>query len=85
MGAILGIVITLGMVFGGYIIAGGKMAIITHSLPYEMMILGGAAIGAFFVGNSFAVIKQAGCDVVKALAGPKWKRSDYQDLLCLMY
>ncbi|WP_411815922.1 flagellar motor stator protein MotA [Hyphococcus sp. DH-69] len=85
MGPILGIVITLGMVFGGYIIAGGKMGIITHSLPYEMMMIGGAAIGAFVVGNSFTVIKQAGGDVVKALKGPKWKRSDYQDLLCLMY
>ncbi|WP_425409242.1 flagellar motor stator protein MotA [Hyphococcus sp.] len=85
MGSILGIIITLGMVFGGYLIAGGKMEIIMHSLPYEIMIIGGAAIGAFFVGNSFAVIKQAGGDIVKALTGPKWKRADYQDLLCLMY
>ncbi len=85
MGSILGIVITLGMVFGGYLIAGGKMEIILHSLPYEIMIIGGAAVGAFFVGNSFAVIKQSGGDIVRALAGPKWKRSDYQDLLCLMY
>lgn len=85
MGPILGIVITLGMVFGGYIIAGGKMGIITHSLPYEMMMIGGAAIGAFVVGNDFGVIKQAGGDIMKALTGSKWKKKDYQDLLCLMY
>lgn len=85
MGPILGIVITLGMVFGGYTIAGGKMGIILHSLPYEMMMIAGAAIGAFVVGNDFGVIKQAGGDIMKALTGPKWKRTDYQDLLCLMY
>lgn len=85
MGPILGIVITLCMVFGGYTIAGGKMGIILHSLPYEMMMIAGAAIGAFVVGNDFGVIKQAGGDIMKAIAGPKWKRADYQDLLCLMY
>lgn len=85
MGSIIGIVVTLVMVFGGYLIAGGKMEIILHSLPYEVMIIGGAALGAFFVGNDFATIKQAGGDLMKALVGPKWKRADYQDLLCLMY
>ena len=85
MGAILGIIITLIMVFGGYMLAGGKFNIILHSLPYEMMIIGGAAIGAFTVGNSFGVIKHTAGDMVKVFAGPKWKKSDYQDLLCLMF
>ncbi len=73
MGPILGIVITLGMVFGGYLMAGGKMEIILHSLPYEVMIIGGAAIGSFVVSNDFATIKHVCGDIVKALTGPKWK------------
>ncbi|GJL93743.1 MAG: flagellar motor protein MotA [Hyphococcus sp.] len=85
MGAILGIVITLAMVFGGYVIAGGKFSIILHSLPYEMMIIGGAAVGAFLVGNSFTVIKHTLSDIVRVFTGPKWKKKDYQDLLCLMF
>ena len=40
---IIGIVLLFGMVFGGYTIAGGKMGVILHSLPYEMMMIGGAA------------------------------------------
>ncbi|MFO0411714.1 MAG: motility-associated protein, partial [bacterium] len=32
---IIGIVLLFGMVFGGYTIAGGKMGVILHSLPYE--------------------------------------------------
>jgi chemotaxis protein MotA len=85
MGSILGIVITVGMVFGGYLLAGGKMSIIMHSLPYEMMIIGGAALGAFLVGNSFSTIKHTGGDLVKVFTGPTWKKQDYQDLLCLMF
>ena len=85
MGSLLGVVITLAMVFGGYVIAGGKLEIILHSLPYEMMIIGGAAVGAFVVGNSVSVIKHVGGDIKKAISGPKWKRSDYQGLLCLMF
>ena len=85
MGAILGILITLGMVFGGYSIAGGNFKIIMYSLPYELMMIGGAAIGAFIVGNDFGVIKHTGGDIIKAFTGPRWKKSDYQDLLCLMF
>jgi chemotaxis protein MotA len=85
MGAIIGIVLTLVMVFGGYILAGGKMSIIMHSLPYEMMIIGGSAIGALVVGNSFGVIKHTGGDLIKIFTGPRWKKQDYQDLLCLMF
>ena len=85
MGAVLGILITLGMVFGGYTIAGGKFSIILHSLPYEMMMIGGAAVGAFVVGNDFTTIKHTAGDFGKVFGGAKWKKKDYQDLLCLMF
>ena len=85
MSSLFGIVLTIFMVFGGYIIAGGKMEIISHSAPYEIMIILGSATGAFVVGNDMHVIKQVGGDLLAALKGPKWKRQDYQDLLCLMF
>ncbi|MFN7452308.1 MAG: motility-associated protein, partial [Alphaproteobacteria bacterium] len=55
--SIVGIIFTLCMVFGGYIIAGGKFAIILHALPFEMMIIMGAAIGSFLVANKPEVSK----------------------------
>ena len=85
MGSILGIGIVLAMVFGGYLLAGGKMAIIMKSLPYEIMIIGGAAVGSFIVGNPMGIIKHTMADLVQVFKGPKWKKADYQDLLCLMY
>ena len=84
MNAILGILVTVGMVFGGYILAGGHMEIITHALPFEGMMIGGAAIGALLAANDFGTIKQTGADVLAAFTGSKWKKADYQDLLCLM-
>jgi len=85
MTSIVGILITLTMVFGGYAIAGGKLEIILHSLPHEMIIIGGAAIGAFVVGNDAHVIKHTIADVVRAIKGPKWNKKDYSDVLCLMF
>ena len=41
MYAIIGIVILLVLVFGGFVISGGAMGPVLHALPYEMMIIGG--------------------------------------------
>jgi chemotaxis protein MotA len=83
--SILGIIITLGMVFGSYLLAGGKMDIILHAIPHEMMAIGGAAVGAFLVGNDFSVVKQTGADLGRVFMGARWKKQDYRDLLCLMF
>ena len=83
--AIVGIVCIFAMVFGGYIMAGGKMGIILHSLPYELIIIGGATLGAFLLANDFATVKQTGKDLSKIFKGPKWKPGDYRDLLCLLF
>lgn len=85
MNSIIGIVVTLVCVFGGYILAGGKLDIILHALPFEMMMIGGAAIGAFVCGNDMHGVKSTLSDLIAVFKGPKWKRQDYADLLCLMH
>jgi len=85
LSSILGIVITLVTVFGGYVMAGGKLEIILHALPHEMIVIGGAGVGSFVVANDFTTIKQTFSDIVQVIKGPKWKRSDYQDVLLLMF
>ncbi|MEM7237966.1 MAG: flagellar motor stator protein MotA [Pseudomonadota bacterium] len=85
MFGVIGIVITVVMVFGGYLIAGGSMKIILGSLPYEMMMIGGAAVGAFVVSNSVGDVKHTLKDVGKVFKGPKWLDQDYSDLLCLLF
>ncbi|ALG88970.1 MULTISPECIES: flagellar motor stator protein MotA [Actibacterium] len=82
---IIGIVLIFVMVFGGYLAAGGKMAIILKSLPYEFTMIGGAALGAFVISNDMAAIKHTLKDIGKVFKGPKWKPEDYRDLLCLLF
>lgn len=85
MVGIIGILVIFGMVFGGFLASGGHLDIILHSLPYEMTMIGGAAVGAFILSNDFAGVKHTVKDVVKVFKGPKWKHADYRDLLCLLY
>lgn len=82
---IIGIVTVFGMVFGGYLAAGGKMALIIKALPYEMTMIGGAAAGAFMIANSGGVIKGTLGSIGKVFKGAKWKPDDYRDLLCLLF
>jgi chemotaxis protein MotA len=82
---ILGILVVFVMVFGGYMAAGGKLDIILAALPFEMMIILGAATGAFLIANDQSVIKATLRDMGKVFKGPKWKPDDYRDLLCLLF
>ena len=82
---IIGIGVIFVMVFGGYILAGGKLGIILKALPFEFMMIGGAAAGAFLIGNEGSVVKHTLKDVGKVFKGPKWKPDDYRDLLCLLF
>lgn len=85
MFGIIGIVVIFVMVFGGYLAAGGKLGIILSTLPYELTMIGGAAVGAFFLGNDFATVKHTAKDVGKVFKGTTWKPADYRDLLCLLF
>ena len=83
--AIVGIIMIFLMVFGGYVEAGGKLEIIMEALPHEMIVIGGAAIGSFLLGNDLATVKQAAKDLGKVFKGTKWKPADYRDLLALLF
>ncbi|ETX28875.1 flagellar motor stator protein MotA [Roseivivax isoporae] len=85
MTILIGVVMVFGLVFGGFMLSGGKMDIVLHALPYEGMMIGGAAIGAFVIANSFSVVKSAGKGFGKVIKGPKWSAADYSDLLALLF
>jgi chemotaxis protein MotA len=85
MGSLLGIVVVVGMVAGGYVAAGGKFGLILKALPFEFMMIGGAAVGAFLIGNDGPTVKHTIKDLGRVFKGATWKRDDYQDLLCLLF
>ncbi len=83
--AIIGIVVVFAMVFGGYMLAGGKLGVIIKAAPFELMMIGGAAVGAFMIANGGSVLKGTLADMKLIFGGPKWKKDDYRDLLSLMF
>ena len=82
---IIGIVVVFVMVFGGFALAGGHFDVILKALPFEMMMIGGAAAGAFLIGNKPKTVMKTLGDLGKIFAGPKWKSQDYTDLLSLLF
>jgi chemotaxis protein MotA len=82
---VIGILVVMGMVFGGFALAGGHFDIIIKAAPMELMMIMGAAVGALIISQDLSVIKGLGGAFGKAAGGAKWKKQDYQDLLALLF
>jgi len=80
-----GLIFLLVCVFGGYVMAGGKFDIILHSLPHEMVTIGGAAIGSFIMSNSVHDIKHTLAGFGKLIKGARYSKVDYLEMLSLLY
>jgi chemotaxis protein MotA len=80
---IVGYIVVLGCVFGGFALAGGHMASLWQ--PIELLMIGGGAAGAFFVGNSGKAIKATLKAFPTLFKGSKYTRAMYMELMALMY
>ena len=85
MNIIGGFVFLMVCVFGGFLIAGGNLAPILAALPFEMLIIGGAATGALVMSNSLADCKRMLQAVGSAIKGYHHGEQDYIDLCALLY
>lgn len=81
----VGIIVVFVTVFGGFMIAGGHISVILKSAPIEMMIIGGAALGAYIVANPMKVIKSGFKLALKAMTAKGPSKQDYLDLLQMMF
>ena len=72
------------MVFGGFAFTGGKLEVVAEAVPHEMIIIGGAAIGAIVAGNSMKELKQLGGGFAKVFKGPTYKKKDFLDVIFLV-
>jgi chemotaxis protein MotA len=79
----IGIVVLLVMVFGGFAITGGALGPVMEAIPHEMLIIGGAAIGATITGNSLHELKLIGGSFAKIFKGPKHTKQDHVDAIIL--
>lgn len=82
---IIGLVVVFGMVFGGFMLAGGHFEVLLEAAPVEFMMIGGAALGALIISNDMNGLKAVMAGLGKVMSGPKWNKQDYQDLLALLF
>lgn len=80
---IIGYVAVTLSVFGGFALAGGHLAALLQ--PVELLMIGGAAAGAFLVGNSGKVIVATFKALPTLLKGSKYSKESYMELMALMY
>jgi chemotaxis protein MotA len=76
---ILGLVITLGCLLGGFVAMGGHVHVIWQ--PWEYVIICGSALGTFVVANPMKTIKDAGKGIIEAFRDAAPKRRQYLDVL----
>jgi chemotaxis protein MotA len=80
---VIGSVVVLVSVFGGFVLEGGHILALWH--PFEIMIICGSAMGAFLTSNPPKVVKASFVGSLGLLKGPRYRRGDYVDLLKLIY
>ncbi|CTP87500.1 flagellar motor stator protein MotA [Xanthomonas translucens pv. arrhenatheri] len=80
---IVGFLIVIISVVGGYVLSHGKLGALWQ--PYELMIIGGAALGAFLVSTPAKIVKATFVDILGAFKGPRYKSDDYRATLTLIY
>jgi len=75
----------LACVFGSYLLAGGSVEPLIEAMPFEMLTIGGAAIGTFIMSNSMHDVKHTLAGFKKILKGASFKKAEYVELLSLLY
>ncbi len=83
MNLILGSIIVLACVLGGFAVQGGHLLSLWQ--PFELVIILGAAAGAFVIANSMKVVLGTLKTIPSLLKGAKYKKADYVDALGLMF
>ena len=83
MQQIIGMLIIMGSVFGGFVLMGGTFSQIWH--PVELLVIAGAGLGAIVLGNPTHVLKEMGTQLKKIIIRKKYDSEFQRQLLLLMY
>ncbi len=82
---IVGYVVAMSCIFGVYIFHGGNIGVILTALPFELVTILGAALGAFVVNNQPKVLKATIALIPQALKSSKYTKARYMELMALLY
>lgn len=85
MFVIIGWLVILVCVFGVYIFHGGNIMVILKALPFELITIGGATVGAFLANNQMKVVKATIKGLGECFKGSKYSKARYMELMALMF
>ncbi|MDE1989948.1 MAG: flagellar motor stator protein MotA, partial [Betaproteobacteria bacterium] len=80
---IVGYLVVVGGVFGGFALTGAHLGALFQ--PLELLMIGGGALGAFFVGNSPKAVKVTLKAIPTVIKGSKYTKTSYMELMALLY
>ncbi|MEI2683839.1 flagellar motor stator protein MotA [Erwinia aphidicola] len=80
---IIGYLVVIVTVFGGFMMSGGNLASLFQ--PIELLIIGGAGVGAFIVGNNAKSLKATGKALGRLFVGRSYNKAVYMDLMALLF
>src|SRR5271165_465812 len=83
MFSIIGILIVVGAIMGGYLMEHGNIKVLLQ--PAELLIIGGAAIGTVLIANPLHILKKIVAGVAGAFSGSKFTKERYIESLKMMY
>lgn len=83
VGIVIGFVVIFGCVLGGYMAMGGHLGVLYQ--PWELVIIGGAGVGAFLIANPVSVVKDAGRAIREAFRQDVPKERDYLETLGVLH
>jgi len=79
---IIGYVVVVGAVLGGFMMTGGHLAILWQ--PVEVLIIGGSALAAFAVSSGVKTLKATMGTIPKVLGGSPYDKTMYMETLTLL-
>ena len=80
---LVGSLIVIVCVIGGYAAMGGHLMVLVQ--PFELVIIGGAAVGAYVISNPMPVLKRTRHALTMAYRGSRYDKAAYVELLSLLY
>lgn len=83
MGSLIGFIIAIGSLLGGYAALGGHLTVLWQ--PWEFVIIGGTALGIFIVGNTLRTVRDTGRGIFEAVIGDVPRRQHYLGVLEVLY
>lgn len=81
--AIVGALVVIGCVIGGYLAEGGHLEVLIQ--PIEILIIGGAAVGSLLISSPISLLKAIVAQVLGVLKGHSPSKQDYLELLGLLF